>query len=57
MKHKVFFCAIAAFTLSSCVSLSEMEALQARHDQTAKQYSVTQAELLELKEENAALAR
>jgi chemotaxis protein MotB len=64
MKHRYFShsisvitLTIATLTLSSCVSLSEMEALQARYDQTAKQYSVAQNELLELREENASIAR
>ena len=42
---------------ASCVSLSEMEALQAKYDETAKQYALTQQELSELKEENSNLSR
>ncbi len=50
-------CGAAAMMMASCVSLSEMEALQAKYDQTSKQYSLTQQELLELREENASLTR
>ncbi len=49
--------AAAAMLLTSCVSLSEMEALQARYDQTSKLYNQSQQELLEIKEENAELTR
>ena len=56
--RKVFILgSIAAIALTSCVSLSEMEALQAKYDQTSKQYNLTQQELLEMKEENAELSR
>ncbi len=57
MKRAILPVAAAAMMLTSCVSLSEMEALQARYDQTSKQYNLTQQELLELKEENAELSR
>ena len=58
MKKSILFCCVAtAMLMPSCVSLSEMEALQAKYDQTAKQYSLTQQELLEIKEENASLTR
>lgn len=59
MKKVLFTIYISLFALvfASCVSLSEMEALQARYDQTARQYSVAQQELLELREENSVLAR
>ncbi len=58
MKKIVFtMCGIAAMMLTSCVSLSEMEALQAKYDQTSRQYTLTQQELQELKEENASLTR
>ena len=57
MKRALLFCSIAAVTLTSCVSLSEMEALQAKYDQTSKLYNLSQQELLELKEENAELSR
>lgn len=57
MKKTLIIAGLAALTLSSCVSLSEMEALQVKYDQTSKQYNLTRQELLELKEENAALAR
>ena len=49
--------AVAALCASSCVSLSEMEALQAKYDQTSKQYNLAHQELLELKEENNELTR
>ena len=45
--------AAAVMGLASCVSLSEMEALQAKYDQTSRQYSLTQQELLEIKEGHA----
>ena len=57
MKRVLLIVAAAAMTLTSCVSLSEMEALQAKYDQTSKKYNLTQQELLELKEENAELSR
>lgn len=58
MNKRVFFYgAIAALSLSSCVSLSEHESLQNKYDQTAKQYKRTVQELEEIKEENAALTR
>ena len=57
MRRFFLVCSGAMLMLSSCVSLSEMEALQAKYDQTAKQYDLTQQELLELREENAALTR
>ena len=58
MKKIVFtMCGIAAMMLTSCVSLSEMEALQAKYDQTSRQYTLTQQELQELREENASLTR
>ena len=57
MKRVFLLGSIAAIALTSCVSLSEMEALQAKYDQTSKQYNLTQQELLEMKEENAELAR
>lgn len=50
-------CGIAAFSLTSCVSLSEMEALQSKYDQTEKLYNLTQKELIELKAENTELSR
>ena len=49
--------AFAALVLSSCVSLSEHENLQAKYNQTEKQYKLTRQELEEIKEENAALIR
>ena len=43
--------------LSSCVSLKEHENLQAKYDQTAKQYRLTLQERDELREENANLTK
>ena len=57
MKKILFLGSLVAISLSSCVTLTEHESLQAKYDQTSKQYNLTQQELLELKEENAALAR
>lgn len=57
MKKIIFLGSVVAISLSSCVTLTEHESLQAKYDQTSKQYNLTQQELLELKEENAALAR
>lgn len=59
MKKTMILCGIVATALAmaSCVSLSEMEALQAKYDQTSKQYALTQQELAELKEENSNLNR
>lgn len=57
MKRMFLPVAAAAMLLTSCVSLSEMEALQARYDQTSKLYNQSQQELLEIKEENAELTR
>ena len=54
---RLFLVAATIFGLTSCVSLSEMEALQAKYDQTSKQYKLTRQELNEIKEENAALTR
>ena len=48
---------LATLALSSCVSLSEHEKLQAKYDQSAKQYKITQQELDEIKQENASLTR
>ena len=56
MKRLIILSA-AILGLTSCVSLSEMEALQAQYDQTSKQYKLTRQELNEIKEENAALTR
>ena len=57
MKRAIILCGIAAFVLSSCVSLSEMEALQAKYDQTSKLYNQTQTELVELRADNNELRR
>ena len=57
MKKLLLIGTIATLGLTSCVTLSEHEDLLARYEQTSKQYSLTQQELLELKEENAALTR
>ena len=57
MKKTIFLCGVAAAIFSSCVSLSEFEAMQTQFDQTTKQYNLAKQELAELKEENAALTR
>lgn len=57
MKKTMLLGVAAAMTLTSCVALSEHEDLQTRYDQATRQYSLTQQEMLELKEENAALTR
>ena len=57
MKRAIILCGIAAFVLSSCVSLSEMEALQAKYDQTSKLFNQTQSELVEMRAENNDLRR
>ena len=57
MKRAIILCGIAALALSSCVSLSEMEALQAKYDQTSKLYNQTQTELVELRADNNDLRR
>ena len=57
MKRAIILCGIAAFVLSSCVSLSEMEALQAKYDQTSKLFNQTQSELVEMRAENNELRR
>ena len=57
MKLKITLIAVATVAMASCVSLSEMESLQAKYDQTSKQYALVKQELSELKEENTALTR
>ena len=58
MKKTAFFTGILAMAmLSSCVSLKEHENLQAKYDQTAKQYRLTLQERDELREENANLTK
>ncbi len=58
MKKAHFFTgALAMLALTSCVSLSEHENLQAKYNQTSKQFQLTRQELEEIKEENAILTR
>lgn len=58
MKKAHFFtCALVMLALTSCVSLSEHENLQAKYNQTSKQFQLTRQELEEIKEENAILTR
>ncbi len=58
MKKTAFLTGILAMAmLSSCVSLKEHENLQAKYDQTAKQYRLTLQERDELREENANLTK
>ena len=48
---------LGILALSSCVSLKEHENLQAKYEQTAKQYRLTLQERDELRESNAALTK
>lgn len=58
MKKTILFTGILGImALSSCVSLSEHESLQAKYDQTAKQYKLTLQERDELRESNANLTK
>ena len=58
MKKTVFLTGIfSILALTSCVSLKEHENLQAKYDQTAKQYKLTLQERDELRESNATLTR
>lgn len=58
MKRIVFLTGfLEVMALSSCVSLSEHENLQAKYDQTAKQYRLTLQERDELRENNASLTK
>jgi chemotaxis protein MotB len=58
MKKAFFFTGIlGVMALTSCVSLSKHETLQAKYDQTSKQYKLKLQELEEIKEENASLTR
>jgi chemotaxis protein MotB len=58
MKRIVFLTGfLGVMALSSCVSLSEHENLQAKYDQTAKQYRLTLQERDELRENNASLTK
>lgn len=58
MKRTVIFTGLfAMLTLTSCVSLKEHENLQAKYDQTAKQYRLTLQERDELRESNANLTK
>ncbi len=58
MKKAFFFTGIlGVMALTSCVSLSEHENLQAKYDQTAKQYRLTLQERDELRENNANLTK
>ena len=58
MKKAFFFTGIlGVMALTSCVSLSEHENLQAKYDQTAKQYRLTHQKRDELRENNANLTK
>ena len=58
MKKIVFLTGfLGVMALSSCVSLSEHENLQAKYDQTTKQYRLTLQERDELRENNANLTK
>ena len=58
MKRTIFLTGfLGVIALTSCVSLSEHENLQAKYDQTAKQYRLTLQERDELRENNANLTK
>ena len=57
MKKTIFLGIRASAALASCVSLSEHENLQAKYDQTAKQYNLKLQELDDCNERNATLSR
>lgn len=58
MKKAIFLTGfLGVMALTSCVSLSEHENLQAKYDQTAKQYRLTLQERDELRENNANLTK
>lgn len=57
MKKSIIIGTMAAIALSGCVSLSEHEDLQNKYEQTSRQYTLLQQELLELRDENATLTR
>ncbi len=58
MKKSIFLTGILGImAMSSCVSLSEHESLQAKYDQTTKQYKLTLQERDELRENNATLTK
>ncbi len=57
MKKTILLGLLGAAALTSCVSLSEHEDLQNRYDQTSRQYTLLQQELLELRDQNSTLTR
>ena len=54
-KSTLFIGVLATIAFTSCVSLSKHESLQAKYDQTSKQYKLKLQEVEELRGENAAL--
>ena len=54
-KNTLFIGVLATIAFTSCVSLSKHESLQAKYDQTSKQYKLKLQEVEELRGENAAL--
>ena len=57
MTKKTPILLFAGVMFASCVSLSEHEDLQNRFDQTSRMYTLQHEELLEMKQENASLAK
>lgn len=57
MKRILAIGVAAAFCMTACVPLSEMETLEAQYNQQSRQYALVQQELEELREENASLTR
>lgn len=56
MKHTLLI-ALAALSLTSCVTLGKYESLEATNNKLKKEHNVTRQELLDLKEEHATLQR
>lgn len=57
MKKTIVIAVLGAALFSSCVTLGKYEAMEAKANQTKKEHNVTRQELLDLKEEYAALQR
>jgi chemotaxis protein MotB len=56
-QHNILIATAATLLLGSCVSLSEHEQKLSELERVSRQYSLTQQELIELREENASLVR
>ena len=54
---RIFILGAAALTLTACVPMSEMETLETQYKQQNKQYTISQQELAEMREENLSLSR